>query len=136
MARVIDSHKLLFLFYLGCLLFPAKTFCQNLPAYHYKTITVNEVGKKIAAARGEMRQMPPIEINSKINGQQLIAQYRPYPQPKIILDEKLYDLCVGFGRDSLNALACIIGHEMAHFYENHIWSTSFSEMMGLAMQMG
>lgn len=134
MAKINKRFRVIILFILGW--FPGEAFCQYLITDHYKSITANEVGKKIAAARGDMRQMPSIAINSLNNPRQLIAQYMAYPQPKIILDEKVYDICAGFGRDSLNALACIIGHEMAHFYENHIWTESFSTMMGLAKDKG
>src|SRR5665811_1060102 len=70
---------------------------QFLSQSHYKSEVVNNIGKKIAAARGDMRLMPVIEINSNSNKQPLIAQFQSTPQPKIILDEKLYDLCIEFG---------------------------------------
>ncbi len=105
---------------------------QLLPHSHYKYQVALAVCQKIAAARGDVRQMPLLEVNSKQSNQQVIAQFKPFPQPRIILDEKLYDVSTHFGADSLHALACIVGHELAHFYENHGWGNSFAEMTGVA----
>lgn len=43
----------------------------------------------------------------------------------ILLEEKAYDICVGFGSDSLNALATLLGHELIHYYEKHNWEDHF-----------
>ncbi len=45
------------------------------------------------------------------------AQYRPLSNT-IVLDEKVFDICSQFGPDSLNALAFILGHELAHAFQN------------------
>ncbi len=107
-------------------------YAQVLPHTHYKYQAVLSVCQKIASAKGDVRKMPLLQMNSIQSRQQVIAQFKPYPQPKIIVDEQLYDVCIGFGPDSLNALACIIGHELAHFYENHTWGNSFADMTGIA----
>ena len=45
------------------------------------------------------------------------------------MDESVYDLCVHMGKDSTNALAALIGHELAHHYRNHDWCSSFAYLM-------
>ena len=112
----------------------AACHAQLLPSTNYKYQVILSVCQKIAAAKGDVRKMPVLEVNSAQSSQQIIAQFKPYPQPKIIVDEKLYDICINFGADSLNALACIVGHELAHFYENHTWGNSFADMTGMAQE--
>ncbi|MDN5203859.1 hypothetical protein QQ008_20880 [Fulvivirgaceae bacterium BMA10] len=73
--------------------------------------------EKIKWAIGDSRQLPQIEIRP--GKSENAAILIPNPNPRLILDEKVYDLCRSFGSDSLNALASIIGHELAHFYRDH-----------------
>jgi tetratricopeptide (TPR) repeat protein len=54
--------------------------------------------------------------------------YNAYYNPQnntINFGEGIYDLAVTFGKDSLNALAMVLGHELAHFYKDHGWGMSF-----------
>ena len=51
------------------------------------------------------------------------------PQKKsIVLEKKVLDLCYQFEEDSLNALAYIIAHELAHSYCRHGWQTQFASL--------
>ncbi len=45
-----------------------------------------------------------------------VAAYSPWKNT-ITLDEKAYQICRTFGRDSLSALAYILGHELVHAYQ-------------------
>ncbi|MBB6459394.1 M48 family metalloprotease [Flammeovirga kamogawensis] len=56
-----------------------------------------------------------------------VAKYYPGDNQHVIyLDETVYDLCSTIGSDSLDALACIIGHELGHYYEEHLKSFGFN----------
>ena len=93
-----------------------------------------EVSKKvfdaIVSAYGSNRDAPVFEIRQKnYSGKKQILMYYPGTQPKIIMDEDVYDLCVGMGSDSLNALAALLGHELAHHYEKHNWCSSFAFLL-------
>jgi hypothetical protein len=44
---------------------------------------------------------------------------------KIIIGYKLVDKCRSFGKDSSNALAHVLSHELTHYYQNHFWSEQF-----------
>lgn len=46
-----------------------------------------------------------------------VAAYVP-SKNTIFLDEKVYQICRSFGRDSLAALAFVIGHELAHAFQS------------------
>lgn len=40
----------------------------------------------------------------------------------ILLEKKAYQVCRSFGRDSLSALAFILGHELSHSYQEEGWN--------------
>lgn len=60
---------------------------------------------------------PPIELSRT---ESRVAYYAPSKQT-IFIEERFLQICQSFGPDSLNALAFILGHELAHFYRNHGW---------------
>jgi len=107
------------------LLLFAKGYAQ-LTGYKY------EVSKKvydaIASAYGNVKKAPVFVIIPKAYPDQ-ISRYFPGDQPKIVMDEELYDICASFGSDSLNALATVLGHELAHHYDNHNWCSSFAFLL-------
>lgn len=52
---------------------------------------------------------------------------------EIHIGDKFIDVCRGFGKDSLNAMALVLGHELAHYYLDHFWATEYgSEFANLA----
>jgi len=53
-----------------------------------------------------------------------VAAYVP-SKNTIYIDEKVYGICRSFGRDSLSALAFIIGHELAHAFQSEIRENKF-----------
>ena len=68
---------------------------------------------------------PQIKI---VDSEDKIASYS-YRKNMIVIEQKAIEVCRSFGKDSLNALAFIIGHELAHAYKgkekNHNNQTSF-----------
>jgi len=99
---------------------------QNLPKSHYKYIATYDVLNSIGIATGNIRTIPSLRVSELDN---FIAEYDPYTI-EIVVSESFYDLCSGFGKDSLNALACILGHELGHYYLNHTYSGGFNEIIG------
>lgn len=45
---------------------------------------------------------------------------------KIVIGSRLVELCRSFGKDSCNAIAHILSHELAHYYEHHDWLSNFT----------
>lgn len=107
------------------------SYGETLPSTHYKYILIKEICKKITEAQGKQFKTPHLVVYSVENGKQVIAQFKNTPIPTIYIDEKLYNLSRKFGKDSLDALACIIGHELAHLFEKHTFAIGMTGMMGL-----
>ncbi len=96
----------------------------------YKYQNSMAVFKNIVSAVGENRKVPPFEIIPDDGFAKTILMYYPGEQPKILMDEEVYDQCTKLAGDSTNALAALIGHELAHHYRNHDWCSSFAYLMG------
>ncbi|MEQ1745830.1 MAG: hypothetical protein ABMA02_10410 [Saprospiraceae bacterium] len=78
-----------------------------------------EVLDRLFATNGNYRFKKPKLSISLENGK--VAAYSPWKN-SIILDQKAYNICRAFGRDSLAALAYILGHELVHAYQTEIKS--------------
>lgn len=99
----------------------------GLPPNHYKFKTANQVFQRVNDSFGSYHGPISLDIiphsNSKTNPG-VIARYR-HQDGKIIISEALYDLCRTFRRDSLNALAVLLGHELAHHHRQHQWTQTY-----------
>ncbi|TAH20582.1 MAG: hypothetical protein EAZ08_05820 [Cytophagales bacterium] len=121
------KNKILYFLLFMCMA-SLKTNAQDilLPSSHYKFKVVEKVCEKIAKVREYDRIVPELKMYAKQSKTQVIAQFVAVNGHQIIyVDEKLYDLCAKFGADSLNALACILGHELAHYTQNHQYKDGF-----------
>lgn len=95
---------------------------KNLPDAKFKT--VEKVLNDLIEARGDHRtQAPGLILN---NGEKYVA-WMNSKKVEIGIEEKAYDICRSFGKDSLNALACLLGHEIVHYYEKHHWTGQFAK---------
>ncbi|MBL7825874.1 MAG: hypothetical protein JNJ57_04530 [Saprospiraceae bacterium] len=88
----------------------------------YKYQVTNQVFSALLKARGDYRLQAPELVMSK--KQRYVAWMNP-DLVQIGLEEKAYDICVSFGKDSLNALAALLSHELTHYYEKHDWNRHF-----------
>ncbi|MCF8243504.1 MAG: hypothetical protein K9J37_16740 [Saprospiraceae bacterium] len=91
----------------------------------YKAKVIQEVFKQLKNARGDFNSMRPTLRFVKKHG----GVGPAYAQSKIKLiyfEEKAYDICASMGKDSLNALAVILSHELIHVYEKHEWELYFA----------
>ena len=84
-----------------------------------------EVYKNIITAIGNSTPVPPIlEFKESTKNP---ASFNPFKK-KITIEEKVLEICYFFGQDSLNALAYILSHELAHSYCRHGWHTQFAAL--------
>lgn len=101
----------------------------------YKVNTAQRVFDALLRARADFRMQSPTLSLSKKEGH--IACFLP-DKLQVVLDEKAYDLCATFGKDSLNALAALLSHELIHYYEKHDWNRHFArenEHIGAAKRL-
>jgi hypothetical protein len=55
------------------------------------------------------------------------AKYNPIVgKPKIEVDQKLFSVCRTYGKDSLNAVAVVLSHELAHYYSDHTFCSDYA----------
>ena len=83
-----------------------------------------EVYTKIATTIKDSRKQPTFNFLYSVYEPYYNAYYDP-SNNTINLGEGIYDLTRTFGKDSINALALVLGHELAHFYKDHGWGYSF-----------
>lgn len=103
--------------------------CQNKAGNH-KYQTVKVVYNALVNAFGDGRTAPELKfITTKDMKDSVVAAYVPGDIPVIEFEELAYDVCSSFGKDSLNALACVLGHELSHYYLKHDWCSSFSKRL-------
>ncbi len=80
-------------------------------------LTAKRVLAKLYEAAGQFHvKLPEVKI-SKEN--QKVAAYYP-AKNRIVLDQKALDVCLALGKDSLNALAFILSHELAHSFQTDV----------------
>jgi len=97
---------------------------------NYKYRIAKSVYDELVNAFGDGRTAPEFKfIPNKEMKDSIVAAYVPGDAPVIELEELAYDVCTFFGKDSLNALACVLGHELAHYYLKHAWCSDFSNRL-------
>ena len=93
----------------------------------YKTKNIKKVFAQLKKAKGDFRYaQPQLRFVKKIpnNGKIAVA----YPSAGVIFfEEKMYDVCMSVGKDSLSALAAVLSHELTHCYEKHTWEDHFKK---------
>jgi tetratricopeptide (TPR) repeat protein len=87
-----------------------------------KYLTALSVYNTLIHARGDLRLPAPAFVMSK--NENYVA-WMDATKVLIGLEEKSFDVCMGFGADSLNALAALLAHEITHYYEKHDWTQHF-----------
>lgn len=94
---------------------------QQVPPYKYKV--TQQVFDALVEAKGNRGMQRPKLVMMQ---SEVYVAWMDAKQVAIGLEEKAYDVCAGFGADSLNALAAILGHELTHYYEKHNWKAPHS----------
>ena len=131
-----------FLLFLSILLFcvpGAAQVQERLPADHPKYIVAEQVFDDLVRAFGDGRTRPGLRLLPRgVKSRNQVTWFAP-DQNLVTLEEQVYDLCVSLGADSLNALAFLLGHELAHYYKDHGWVHDFGNAfadLGVGQQLG
>ena len=85
--------------------------------------TANEVYQKLVEARGDFRfEVPTFYVST---GSSKVA-FISADSKSIVIEEQALELCKKQGENFENALAALLGHELIHFYEKHLWKDEFT----------
>ncbi len=117
--------------FLSCLVFLFSTISLNgqeaekVP--QYKSDNALHVFNKLKESLGLLPgEKPHFFLQKELPNPDFKMAMIFYNTGEIFLEEAAYDLCTSFGKDSLNALAVYLGHELAHFHEEHFMANHFA----------
>ena len=97
----------------------------SLPDDDPRVRTASSVLDAIVAVAGDSRTPPTLQIVPSVAAGTVRVAWFSTKKHTVYLEEEVVDLCLGVGADSLGALAVLIGHELAHFYQHHDWVGDF-----------
>ncbi len=105
------THKILIVFILAF-------FCQSILANPSDQLALaQKVLDKLYTVSGQyIYEKPSLELDKE---NQRVAAYLP-SKNLITIDEKVLSICNSLGAESENALAFIIGHELAHAFQKEV----------------
>jgi tetratricopeptide (TPR) repeat protein len=102
---------------------PVFCFCQSVS----KKKSAQTVFNNLVQAYANPKSAPEFKIIPLKAGKSIIARYIIEDGTHLIeIDEKLINICFAMGDDSLNALAIILSHELAHYYNDHEWCSDYA----------
>lgn len=87
---------------------------------------IKSVFDQLVTAYGSAKTAPQLLIVSNKPKQIAPAKYYSSPKPNIKVDAYLLTVCRTFGKDSLNALAIVLSHELAHYYSDHTFCSDYA----------
>jgi tetratricopeptide (TPR) repeat protein len=85
---------------------------------------IRKVFDQLVLAYGSSKTAPELVVTKQ--KQDRPAFYKFDKKPIVTIDTYLFTICRSFGKDSLNALSVVIGHELAHYYNEHSFCTDFA----------
>lgn len=98
-----------------------------LPKADPKFQQVERVYRNLVRAVGDSRTPPELRMVRGKSSLFDIAMFAP-KQSRVLIEERFVDLAQGLpASDRPDALALILGHELAHFYRNHPWALEFGK---------
>ncbi len=83
---------------------------------------VRLVFNQLISVYGSAKPAPELKVDKFT----LPASYIANPKPMIKVDLALYKLCQTFEKDSLNALAVVLSHELTHYYNDHTFCSDYA----------
>jgi tetratricopeptide (TPR) repeat protein len=80
---------------------------------------------RLISVYGSAKTEPKFKIVKKEKAPIPPAKYISGGQPTIEIDEAFYKICQTFGKDSLNALAIVLSHELTHHFNDHTFCRDY-----------
>lgn len=90
------------------------------------TKEIHEVFEQLVLAYGNAKSPPQLVISQKSGQHIQPAMYETDPKPTIKIDVALLAVLRTFEKDSLNALAVVLSHELAHYYSDHTFCSDYA----------
>ncbi len=90
---------------------------------NYKYQVAKKVFDDLIEAKGDKRLQKPEFVMSE--NKRYVA-WMNGKKTQIGLETAAYDVCIKYGKDSLNAIASLLSHEITHYYEKHSWGSEFA----------
>ncbi|WP_162342690.1 hypothetical protein [Cyclobacterium salsum] len=87
---------------------------------------IQSVFDQLVLAYGNAKSPPKLLVIHGTGKQALPAKYEPDPKPIIKVDGSLVAIFKTFGKDSLNAIAVVLSHELAHYYSDHTFCSDYA----------
>lgn len=110
-------------------MFPIWCICQSVS----KKESTKAVFNNLIQAYANAKSAPELKFISQKTGTSVIARYIIEDGSHLIeIDEKLINICFSMGQDSLNALAIILSHELAHYYNDHEWCSDYAYALSIS----
>lgn len=88
-------------------------------------LVLKTVFDTLVNAWGNAKAPPDLRL-LKPGSSKIVARYVANPTPSIEVDDTLYGICQNFGPDSLDAIAVVLSHELAHYYGDHTWCSDYA----------
>ncbi len=85
---------------------------------------IRKVFDQLVLAYGSSKTAPELVVTKQ--KQDRPAFYKFDKKPNVTIDTYLFTICRSFGKDSLNALSVVIGHELANYYNEHSFCIDFA----------
>ncbi len=83
---------------------------------------IRKVFDQLVMAYGNPKS-PPELVFKKMS---IPAKYSSQGKPKIEVDLNLFSICRTYDQDSLNTMAIVLSHELAHYYSDHTFCSDYA----------
>ena len=99
------------------------SFTDSTEIYEETPKKIVVIYNRIHKSFNQVKKPPILKLSSNKN---YIAKIAPYNGETILtISKKAYEVCLGFGTESDEAIAAILSHELTHYYKDHGWCLSF-----------
>lgn len=86
---------------------------------------ITAVYERVGAAAGLFTELPVLKVDPS-SSHSRAAYFDPTkPRTEIVIEEKALEVCRSFGNNATNALAILLGHELAHYTLGVNWGSDF-----------
>jgi tetratricopeptide (TPR) repeat protein len=110
---------------LAAMCYPVHLQAQSLGPDNPTYRTIEKVFDDLVGAIGDGRAAPSLSVLPRAVDEGMKVAWFVPSNSVLYVEERAFDLCRKVGADSLNALAALLGHELAHFYKEHDWQGDF-----------